>query len=97
MTVSLKDYLNSAMSKTRKSSICWEHRWPAGRLVWKIASKTEDGRDIMSSLFTAISELRAASDELKDYQVIRGKQRRFGKVKTPIGEKNCYNDMMHWD
>ncbi|MEI8130854.1 MAG: DUF4173 domain-containing protein [Leptolinea sp.] len=47
--------------------------------------------------YTALLELRAAGDELKDYQIIGPNERYGNKISTPIGEKDCISDMIGWD
>jgi hypothetical protein len=50
------------------------------------------------SFYTAIAESRAASKELKDYQITGQSTNGYGyKVKTPVGEKDCFSDRIRLD
>lgn len=51
-----------------------------------------------ASLYTAVTELRAASEELKAYQITgQSKNGYLNKVTTPIGEKDCTSDRLRWN
>jgi hypothetical protein len=61
--------------------------------------KSWDWKDYHVSFNTAVFDLRAAKDELRDYKVIFDEEEtwRNYKVKTPLGEKDCYKTYFEMD
>lgn len=51
------------------------------------------------SFYTAVSKLKSARGELSDYLVIAPDEKNsfVTKVITPIGEKDCFSDLVRWD